>query len=100
MPLSVRGVARHLLCLAVGLTPLAASAEVFINEIHYDNSGSDTGERIEVVATAGETLSSYRLYLYNGSTPSAATYYDNDLLPTGSLVSCRISNSPTTAARS
>ncbi|KQY50340.1 endonuclease [Lysobacter sp. Root494] len=88
MLLSVRGAARHLLCLAAGLTPLAASAEVFINEVHYDNSGSDTGERIEVVATAGETLSSYRLYLYNGSTPSAATYYDNDLLPAGSLVSC------------
>jgi endonuclease I len=88
MPLSVRGVARHLLCFSIALTPLAASAEVFINEIHYDNSGSDTGERIEVVATAGETLSSYRLYLYNGSTPSAATYYDNDLVPAGSMVSC------------
>jgi hypothetical protein len=88
MPLSVRGAARHLLCMAVAMTPLAASAEVFINEIHYDNSGSDTGERIEVVATAGETLGSYRLYLYNGSTPSAATYYDNDLLPAGSVVTC------------
>lgn len=88
MPLSVRVAARHLLCIAVAVMPLAASAEVFINEIHYDNSGSDTGERVEVVATAGETLSSYRLYLYNGSTPSAATYYDNDLLPAGSLVSC------------
>lgn len=88
MPLSARGVARHLLCFSIALTPLAASAEVFINEIHYDNSGSDIGERIEVVATAGETLSSYRLYLYNGSTPSAATYYDNDLVPAGSVVSC------------
>lgn len=91
MPLSVRGAARPLGGLAavvLALAPLAASAEVFINEIHYDNSGSDTGERIEVVATAGETLSSYRLYLYNGATPSAATYYDNDLLPAGSTVTC------------
>lgn len=68
----------------------AAQAEVFINEFHYDDatSSGDTGERIEIVATAGETLSSYRIYLYNGSTPSAAVTYDNDLVPAGSLVSC------------
>jgi endonuclease I len=88
MPLNVRGAARHLLCAAIALTPVAASAEVFVNEIHYDNSGSDTGERIEVAATSGENLGSYRIYLYNGSTPSAATYYDNDLLPVGSTVAC------------
>lgn len=68
----------------------AAQAEVFINEFHYDDSTSsgDTGERIEIVATAGETLSSYRIYLYNGSSPSSAVTYDNDLVPAGSLVSC------------
>ncbi|GAB3350435.1 endonuclease [Lysobacter tyrosinilyticus] len=88
MPVAVRGAARHLLCTAIALMPLAASAEVFINEIHYDNTGSDTGERIEVVATAGESLGTYRIYLYNGATPSAATYYDNDLLPAGSNVTC------------
>lgn len=67
------------------------NAEVFINEIHYDDatSSGDVGEKIEVVATAGENLSTYRIYLYNGtSTPSSATYYDNDLLPAGSNVSC------------
>ncbi len=68
----------------------AAQAEVFINEFHYDDSTSsgDTGERIEILATAGETLSSYRIYLYNGSTPTSAVTYDNDLVPAGSLVSC------------
>ncbi len=68
----------------------AAQAEVFINEFHYDDatSSGDTGERIEIVATAGETLSSYRVYLYNGATPSAAVVYDNDLVPAGSLVTC------------
>lgn len=68
----------------------AARADVFINEFHYDDSTSsgDTGERIEIVATAGETLSSYRVYLYNGSTPSSAVTYDNDLVPAGSLVGC------------
>ena len=59
-----------------------AQADVFINEFHYDDStaAGDTGERIEIVATAGETLSSYRVYLYNGSTPTAAVTYDNDLV--------------------
>ncbi|MEO6171671.1 MAG: Ig-like domain-containing protein, partial [Arenimonas sp.] len=68
-----------------------ANAEVFINEFHYDDSTSagDTGEKIEVIATAGESLGSYRIYLYNGtSSPSSAPYYDNDLLPTGSNVNC------------
>jgi endonuclease I len=88
MHVIVRGAARRLFCAAIALAPLAASAEVFINEIHYDNTGSDTGERIEVVATAGESLGTYRVYLYNGATPSAAAYYDNDLLPAGSTVTC------------
>lgn len=72
------------------LAPAPASAEVFINELHYDDAtaSGDVGERIKVVATAGESLSGYRLYLYNGSTPSQATYYDNDALPAGSVVSC------------
>ncbi|MHB8911421.1 MAG: endonuclease [Lysobacter sp.] len=79
-----------LLFAAMTLLPAIASAEVFINEIHYDDAtaSGDVGERVEIVATAGESLSGYRLYLYNGSTPSAATYYDNDLVPAGSLVSC------------
>jgi endonuclease I len=78
-----------LLC-AAACASAPAAAEVFINEIHYDDSTSsgDTGERVEIVATAGESLSGYRVYLYNGSTPSSATYYDNDPVPTGSTVSC------------
>ena len=78
------------LAFALLLASGAAQAEVFINEFHYDDStaAGDTGERIEIVATAGETLSSYRVYLYNGSTPSSAVTYDNDLVPAGSLVSC------------
>lgn len=77
--------------LAAGLYAGAAQSEVFINEIHYDDAtaSGDVGERIEVVATAGESLSGYRIYLYNGTgATTAATFYDNDLLPAGSLVSC------------
>ncbi|MBM7093271.1 hypothetical protein JTP67_33165, partial [Streptomyces sp. S12] len=72
------------------LLPSMASAAVFVNEFHYDDatSSGDVGERIEVVATAGETLSDYRIVLYNGATPSAAVQYDSDPVPAGSLVTC------------
>lgn len=89
MSMTQRGLAALALCAA--LSPFGARAEVFINEIHYDDAtaSGDTGERIEVVATAGESLSGYRIYLYNGtSSPTAATFYDNDLVPTGSLRTC------------
>lgn len=76
------------LLLATALVPASALAEVFINEIHYDNDGADTGEGIEVVATAGESLSGYRIYRYNGSSPSAAKVYGNDPLPAGSTIAC------------
>ena len=93
MPLSLRRSCTSLSCLSLLLAaalPTAAPAAVFINEFHYDDatSSGDVGEKIEVVATAGETLSNYRIYLYNGATPSAATSYDNDLLPAGSVVAC------------
>ena len=39
---------------------------VFINEIHYDNTGKDTGEAIEVAGPAGTDLSGWVLALYNG----------------------------------
>jgi endonuclease I len=48
------------------LCAFSAHAQVFINEIHYDNSGTDTGERVEVVAPAGTSFSGYKVVLYNG----------------------------------
>lgn len=67
-----------------------AQADVFINELHYDDStpAGDVGEAIEVVATAGEDLSGYRLYLYNGSNPSAAAVYANNAIPAGTAAGC------------
>lgn len=47
----------------------SASSDIFINEFHYDNSGSDVGEFIEVVvgpAFVG-ALSSAVVHLYNGN---------------------------------
>ncbi len=45
----------------------AASPSVFINEIHYDNTGTDTGEAVEVAGPAGTDLTGWSLVLYNGS---------------------------------
>jgi endonuclease I len=78
------------LALGLLLASAGAQAEVFINEFHYDDatSSGDTGERVEIVATAGESLSGYRVVLYNGSSPTSAVTYDDDPVPAGSLVSC------------
>ncbi|MBO9622313.1 MAG: cadherin domain-containing protein [Sphingomonas sp.] len=57
--------------------PPAAPANVFINEIHYDNVGTDAGEAIEIAGAAGTDLTGYKLVFYNGSnTPDAAPVYD------------------------
>ncbi len=76
---------RRLTGLALCLSPLVANADVFINEIHYDDVDADNNESVEVVATAGETLSAYRIVRYNGS---GGASYGDDLLPAGSSVSC------------
>ncbi len=39
---------------------------VFINEIHYDNDGADTGEAVEIAAPAGTDLTGWSLVFYNG----------------------------------
>jgi len=56
--------------LVAGLALLAmssASADVFINEFHYDNNGTDSNEKVEVIAPAGTNLSGWKVVLYNGS---------------------------------
>lgn len=49
-------------CAMTSITP-----EPWINEFHYDNSGTDIGEFVEIAGPAGVDLSGYQLYLYNGS---------------------------------
>ena len=51
--------------LSIGAGPLLGQT-AFINEIHYDNIGKDTGEAIEVAGPAGTDLSGWALALYNG----------------------------------
>jgi predicted extracellular nuclease len=44
-----------------------ASSTIFINEIHYDNAGTDTGEFVEIAGPAGTDLTGYSIVRYNGS---------------------------------
>lgn len=43
------------------------ATNVFINEFHYDNDGTDTGEAIEILGSAGTDLTGWSLVLYNGN---------------------------------
>jgi predicted extracellular nuclease len=49
-----------------GLLAQSTSDSVFINEIHYDNTGTDTGEAIEIAGPAGTDLTGWSIVLYNG----------------------------------
>jgi hypothetical protein len=59
-----------------------APATIFINEIHYDNSGRDVGEAIELAGPAGTDLQNWQLVLYDGT---SGTVYDtinlNGIIP-------------------
>ena len=46
---------------------LADEPTVFVNELHYDDESTDSGELIEIAGPAGTDLSQWSLVLYNGS---------------------------------
>ena len=65
--------------------PVMASSHlpsVRISEIHYDNTGTDAGERIEVSGPAGTSLTGWSIVLVNGS--NGAVYDTDALAPTSS----------------
>jgi DNA/RNA endonuclease G (NUC1) len=43
----------------------------FVSEIHYDNTGPDVGEAMEIEGDAGSSLDGWSLVMYNGTTGSA-----------------------------
>ena len=49
----------------IGMGASVANA-AFVNELHYDNLGGDTGEFVEIVLGPGEVISDYSVDLYNG----------------------------------
>jgi predicted extracellular nuclease len=57
--------------LILALVPLtevsAQPTAIFINEIHYDNDGTDTDEAIEVAGPASTDLTGWSIVLYNGN---------------------------------
>lgn len=53
----------------------------FINEIHYDNAGTDAGEAIEIAAPAGTNLAGWSIVLYSVSTgATTGTVYNTRIL--------------------
>jgi DNA/RNA endonuclease G (NUC1) len=45
----------------------AAVPSVYLSEIHYDNTGTDAGEAIEITGPAGTDLTGWQVVLYNGN---------------------------------
>ena len=43
------------------------SGDPWINELHYDNSGTDVGEAVEIAGPAGLSLAGYSVVGYNGN---------------------------------
>ncbi|MEJ2594531.1 MAG: T9SS type A sorting domain-containing protein [bacterium] len=62
-----------LVLLCIGLN----SQNAWINEIHYDDAGSDSSEVVEIVIEnpGNYTLSLFQVFLYNGN---GGTIYDNE----------------------
>ena len=46
---------------------MSTAEEAWINEIHYDNDGSDVNEGIEIAGTSGTDLNNYYILHYNGN---------------------------------
>lgn len=58
---------RYIFVFCLAFTGVVAHASTtFINEIHYDNDGSDSGEGIEIAGRAGRSLSGWSVVFYNG----------------------------------
>lgn len=66
------------------------TSNVFINEIHYDNAGTDTGEFIEIANTTGRDLTGWTVVLYNGNNPAAAVVYGTTITLSGNSNFLRI----------
>ena len=56
-----------LACLALLVSGFTHAQGVRFSELHYDNSGTDTGEAIEVAGPAGTDLTGWQVLLYNGN---------------------------------
>ncbi|MFH6767686.1 T9SS type A sorting domain-containing protein [Gaetbulibacter aquiaggeris] len=62
----------YILIFSILISGLSFGQTVFINEIHYDNTGSDLNEGVEIAGPAGTDLTGYTITPYNGN--GGATY--------------------------
>ncbi len=66
-PRQIMRLCTWLLAMTVSLSAHAhAQTTVFINELHYDNVGTDTGEFIEIAGPVGTNLTGWSIAFYNG----------------------------------
>lgn len=68
-----------LVCMAYTISSIFYAQTIFINEIHYNNTGGDVNEGIEIAGPAGTNLSGYEVRFYN----SFGNYYSTILNLTG-----------------
>jgi len=54
-------------CLFTGQCGVRADFDVWINELHYDNNGTDVNELVEVAGTRSTSLEGWSLVAYNGT---------------------------------
>jgi uncharacterized protein len=67
----------------------SAAAKAFINELHYDNSGADKGEFVEIAGPAGTDVSGWQVVGYNGR--DGQTYQLAGTFPQGTKLANAVS---------
>ncbi len=62
---------------AVGAPTIAKATlpSVRVSEFHYDNTGTDAGERVEISGPTGTDLTNWSVVFYNGATATAGVTY-------------------------
>ena len=66
--------------------PEPVAGDLWINELHYDNDGTDADEGVEIAGAAGVTLDGWSLVAYNGNggTAYASVYLSGQIDEEGS----------------
>ncbi|MGK2962224.1 MAG: DNA/RNA non-specific endonuclease [Gemmatimonadaceae bacterium] len=65
--IAVAGEKADTVVVTVEEAPPVGTGDTFISELHYDNSGADTNERVEIEGPEGVSLAGWSLVFYNGS---------------------------------
>lgn len=69
-------IALYALLICLLLSPISHASLVFINELHYDNTGRDQNEFVELASFNAVDLTNWSLIFYNGSNGSAYNQLD------------------------